>query len=340
MTTDGIFVSIYTAVIDIRKRRLAAVFSKLKKQSVMILTFTVISLIFFQIIINYFSYKKILYKDFKSKATIFSELYAENINTYLKQFDRSLSIFLSGCNPDDFDKSIPLKENIFVSELLTNMAKYKFDANIQDIIIISDSGEYISYNNFFDFDALMKLHVTDILQKKDTALYYNPDASYYTAQRAAEYSNKHQFLYGKTFKDKNGAPLFYVMLSLNTNVFESIVNIDKYFTKGTSVYLVFDKYVFTVNESKETKLNAAAINPKGAARKNCIRTEAYNKTYDITVISNTLSNDSSFFINMIIPLMIGFAVIVGIICFLCAQVIVGQIIDPLEKISIKMKHFK
>lgn len=69
-------------------------FSKLKKQSVMILTLTVISLIFFQIIINYFSYKKILYKDFKSKATIFSELYAENINTYLKQFDRSLSIFI------------------------------------------------------------------------------------------------------------------------------------------------------------------------------------------------------------------------------------------------------
>ena len=98
--------------------------------------------------------------------------------------------------------------------------------------------------------------------------------------------------------------------------------------------------MFTVNESKETKLNAAAIKPKGAARKNCIRTEAYNKTYDITVISNTLSNDSSFFINMIIPLMIVFAVIVGIICFLCAQVIVGQIIDPLEKISIKMKHFK
>lgn len=315
-------------------------FAKLKKQSVLILTITVISLIFFQIIINYFSYKKILYKDFKSKAKIFSELYAENINTYFKQFDRSLSIFLSGCNPDDFNKNIPFKENIFVSELLTNMAKYKFDTNIQDIAIISSTGEYISYNNFFDFGSLMKMHVTDILKEKGTALYYNPEASYYIPQKAAEYSNKHQFLYGKTFKDRNGEPLFYVILSLNTGVFESIVNIDKYFTKGTSVYIVFDKYVFTVNESKETKLNASAIKPNGAARKNCIRTDAYNRTYDITVISNTLSNDSSFFINMIIPLMIGFAVIVGVICFLCAQIIVGQIINPLEKISIKMKHFK
>ena len=82
------------------------------------------------------------------------------------------------------------------------------------------------------------------------------------------------------------------------------------------------------------------LSPPKSNNGKCFYKSNYNELYDISIITNTLSNDSSFFINMIIPIMVIFAAILGLICFLCAKGIVGQIINPLENISIKMKHFK
>ena len=313
-------------------------FKKLKKQSVITLSLTVILLVVFQITANYFSYRKILYDDYTSKAAIFSDLHAKNINTYFEQFDQNISIFLTNYNPAIFDGSVPLKKSNYLKDALENMVKYKLDINLRDIIIFSTSGDYISYNNYFEPDIVKECGILDSLKSKDTAIYYNPKKTY-VKQDSSLQNIKYHFMYGKTFHDEKREPLFYVISLLSTNVFTNILDTNEYFTKNTSIYIIFGDQVFPIKESKETMLENPLSPPKSNSGK-CFYKNNYNELYDISIITNTLSNDSSFFINMIIPIMVIFAAIVGLICFLCAKGIVGQIINPLENISIKMKHFK
>ena len=313
-------------------------FKKLKKQSVITLSLTVILLVFFQIIVNYISYRKILYDDYTSKAAIFSGLHAENINTYLEQFDQNISIFLNDYDTKIFDGTVPLKKSDYLKDALENMVKYKFDINLRDIIIFSNSGDYISYNNFFETEAVKDCKILETLKSKEKVLYYNPEKIYVKTDSSLP-NNKYHFMYGKTFYDKEEKPLFYVISLLSTNVFSTALDTNEYFTKNTSIYISFGEQIFPVKESKETMLKNPAVPPKNNSGK-CFYKNNYNDVYNISIITNTLSNDSSFFINIIIPIMFIFAIIVGIICLLCAKGIVSQIINPLENISIKMKHFK
>ena len=313
-------------------------FKKLKKQSVITLSLTVILLIVFQIAANYFSYRKILYDDYTSKAAIFSDLHAKNISTYFEQFDQNISIFLNNYDAKNFDGTVSLEKSEYLKDALENMVKYKLDINLRDIIIFSNSGDYISYNNLFNPDVVKECGILNSLKSTDTVFYYNPQKAY-AQENSSVHNTKYHFMYGKTFYDENSEPLFYVISLLSTNMFTNVLDTNEYFTKNTSIYIIFGDQVFPIKESKETMLKNPLSPPKSNSGK-CFYKNNRNEAYGISIITNTLSNDSSFFINMIIPIMVIFAAIVGLICFLCAKGIVGQIINPLENISIKMKHFK
>ena len=126
------------------------------------------------------------------------------------------------------------------------------------------------------------------------------------------------------------------------NVFKKVLSTDEYFTKDTSVYIDFGDTAYDITNLKRVKNESLNIrNNRSKLNKNKIfQTRRYNKKYNISVVTNTRSSDNSLFISIMKPMIVVILLTVGIVCFLCARLIVGFILEPLEGISIKMKHFK
>ncbi len=314
-------------------------FDKLKRQSIIILVFTIMLTLLCLLTINYSSYRHILYNDFVSKATVFSEQHSKNIDTYFRQLDQNLSIFISH-NEQIADGSVSFTDNTAIRTAADNLTKYKNNLDIYDVLFISPDGDQITGYNYFNHDAIKQTGIIDLIKTGGTCLYFNPDIPYCTDRNRMGRSPEDMLLYGTTVKDQSGNTLFYAIEAISARALINAINHDKYFTKNTSVYLAGENFVYPIVESSSSAIKSPIFSQKNEVitKQNQLTTNTYNGTYNFSVITRTPANDNSLFSSILTPALILLYLFIGIACIFLAKTIIGYITEPLETIYIKMKH--
>ena len=314
-------------------------FEKLKKQSIRIIVLTIMLTLLCLLAINFSSYRHILYNDFVSKATVFSEQHSKNIDTYFRQIEQNLTIFTSH-NGQVFDKTVSFNENAAIKSAAEDIARYKSNLDIYDVLFMSPNGDHIAGHNYFDVDEVRRTGIIDKIQTNGVYLYFNPKIPYCTTRDRNGPSEEEMLLYGTAIKNDSGDTVFYAIAAINAGGLMNALNHDKYFTKNTSVYLTCEDFIYPISEDNHAKIKKPAFSDKNtvSGEKNMLTTNTYNPTYNFSVITNTPANDSSLFANILMPVLIAIYIVIGIACIILAKTIIGYIIEPLESIYIKMKH--
>ena len=317
-------------------------FKKLKRNSVIALSCSVTLLIFCYLMVNYISYRNLLYNDYISKVSALSEMHADNIDAFFDQLGMNTSIFLHDHKSREIADGMATNTRAQLSDAISNIAKHWGNTGMDDIMLVNTSGDFISYSGRLNYDALNSMGVLNVVKSRKNSIIYVADKKIALDLSGKPISRPDSFIYSETVYDDEGYPLFYIIELMNMKAFKKVLSTDEYFTKDTSVYIDFGGTAYDLTDAKQVNSETLrADSSHSKLNKNKIfRTSRYNKKYNIAVVTNTRSSDNSLFINIIKPMIALIILAVGIICFLCARLIVGFILEPLEGISIKMKHFK
>ncbi len=312
--------------------------SKLKRHATLQLSLTIFLTISILMTVYYSFYNQIMYRDYTDKATSLAEIYSQNINNYLKQVDKDITTFAKFFNVYTADITDKTTLNSRLSNILTNIMKYKYNPAIYDIAIVLNTGEFITQNNYLDIEAVKNTGILEAISSQPAYIYYKPNIRFFTNTYA---SNTDFFLYGKTIYDSGGAPLFHVVSAIKTSEFSQKICTETYFTKNPSVYIFFDNARLTVMENDETKSEVvSSANSKNMIKKRNIKTiKIHNTNYNFDVVTNFNANDKALFMSFLTSIFILLCIASGILGFVFSKKLVGHIIHPLEKTYIKInKH--
>ncbi len=316
-------------------------FKNLKRRSTAMLTLSVILIITCYLLVNYISYRHLLYADYVSKVSTLSKMHAENIDSYFNQLSMSTSLFFNDCKDDYTAAGIRTYSSAQIKDVMLNIAKYRSNSGLSDIVIFNTSGEYASHLGRLNGEALKKCGILKNFKEKKRFICYTPDEKIYINPEGKKCAVPSSFVYGEAVYSAEGSPVFYVFELINMNYLKSILSTDEYFTKETTVYLDFGENAYNLSDGK--RVSSSTLDSKNHppfSEKNTFTTRQYNRNYNVFTVAKTGSSDNSLFINMIKPIAFAIILIVGTLCFLCARLIVKYMMEPLETINIKMKHFK
>lgn len=324
------------------KKKGETMFKKLKRNSVIALSCSVTLLIFCYLMVNYISYRNLLYNDYISKVSALSEMHADNIDAFFDQLGMNTSIFLHDHKSREIADTMATNNRAQFSDAIANIVKHWGNTGMDDIMLVNTAGDYVSYSGRLNYDALNTLGILREAKMRKNSIIYTAGKKIAVDFSGKPISKPDSLIYSETVYDDEGYPLFYIIELMNMNVFKKVLSTDEYFTKDTSVYIDFGDTAYDITNLKRVRNESLNIrNNRSKINKNKIfQTRRYNRKYNISVVTNTRSSDNSLFISIMKPMIVVILLTVGIVCFLCARLIVGFILEPLEGISIKMKHFK
>lgn len=315
--------------------------SNLKRHATLQLSLTIFLTISVLMTVYYSFYNQIIYRDYTDKATSLAEIYSQNINNYLNQVDKDITTFAKFFNVYTADTTDMSIVNSQLSNILANIMKYKYNPAIYDVAIVLNNGEFITQNNYLDIEAVKNTGILEAISAQPAYIYYNPNVRFFTNDSI---THTDFFLYGKTIYDSGGVPLFHVISAIKTSEFSQKICTETYFTKNTSIYIMFDNACLTVMENDKTKSDVvASSNSRNILKKRNIKTiKIHNANYHFDIVTNFSVNDTAIFMNFLTFFFILLCIASGILGFLFSRKIVSHIIRPLEKTYIKInkKAFK
>lgn len=306
--------------------------TQLKRHAIAQLSLTIFLTISLLMTIYYFFYSQILYRDFAVKTTSLSEIYSQNINNYFKQLDKNIATYVNFFDIHAAESNDPASLRTHLSDVMSNVMRYRYSNAIYNIAIILNTGEPITYNQYFNIETLKSTGILDTLSTQPACVFFKPGTAF------LEDTTRDFILYGKTIYDPDGSPSFHIIEAIDTGKFVQKICEDTYFTKNNSVYILFENSCLTVTENNATKLDPARLskNAHMTPKRNIKTVSMHNSAYNIDVLTAFSANANTNITRLLKIVFLVLCIGSGILGLLFSKKIVEHIIHPLEKTYIKI----